>query len=280
MDGKDIKRNLENEYDIPFIVTKSMDNGEPVFIIGPEDEGKELFTIRVSFQNRVRLYMDFIPQKYSATFIESMSSQPDESKKRFIRYAELLNSMGAKCNISANGSPLDMKNTNAWPNKWNDFRLRVTKMPIVTDGELLYAETADKWGSLMMGMVLSLADIVPIEQEQDEGYKEGDLYRMEVNRYERNPLNRKLCLATKGYDCAICGINFEKVYGVIGKKYIHVHHITPVSQLGPGYIIDPASDLIPVCPNCHAMLHRKNPPYSPEELKTIINDLNGYKINE
>ena len=269
MDGADIKKNLEDEFDIPFVVTKSVDNGEPVFFMGPEDRGKELFTIRVSFQNRVRLNMDFIPQKYSATFIESMSYQPEESRKRFIRYAELLSSMGAKCNISANGTSLDMKNTDSWPDRWKDFKVRVTKMPVVTDGDLLYTETADKWGSLMMGMVLSLADIVPIEQESESGYKEGDVSRTEVNRYERNPLNRKLCLAVKGYDCAICGMNFEKTYGEIGHQFIHVHHIVPVSQIGSGYIIDPIKDLIPVCPNCHAMLHRKNPPYLPEELKLL-----------
>lgn len=270
MDGTDIKKNLESEYDIPFVVTKTLNNGEPVFIIGPEDRGKELFTIRVSFQNRVRLYMDFIPQKYSATFIESMSCQPEESRKRFIRYAELLSSMGAKCNISANGTPLDLKNTDVWPDRWRDLKIRVTKMPVVTDGDLLYTETADKWGSLMMGMVLSLADIVPIDQEAVNGYREGDVSRAEVNRYERNPLNRKLCLAARGYDCAICGMNFERVYGEVGHHFIHVHHVIPVSQIGSGYIIDPVKDLVPVCPNCHAMLHKKNPPYLPEELRTVI----------
>jgi 5-methylcytosine-specific restriction protein A len=267
MGGADIKRNLENEYDIPFVVTESVDNGEPVYIIAPEDDSKELFEIRVSFRNRVRLYMDFVPQKYSATFIEAMSHQPEESRSRFIRYAELISSKGAKCNISANGSPLDLKDTSAWPDNWKDFKLRVTKMPIEEDGDFQYSEAANTWGSLMMGMVLSLADIVPIEDDgSSEGYREGDLHRVEVNRYERNPLNRKLCLTEKGYDCVVCGMNFEKVYGDIGHHFIHVHHIVPVSQVGAGYVIDPIRDLIPVCPNCHAMLHRKNPPYLPEEL--------------
>ena len=124
----------------------------------------------------------------------------------------------------------------------------------------------------MIGMILSLTDIVPIEEEsaQLSGYSEGDVQRTEVNRYERNPLNRKLCLAAKGYDCAICGMNFERRYGSIGYHFIHVHHIIPVSQIGPGYLIDPLKDLIPVCPNCHAMLHRRIPPYLPDDLKKIL----------
>ena len=65
-------------------------------------------------------------------------------------------------------------------------------------------------------------------------------------------------------------INFEKVYGNIGKGFIHVHHVLPVSQLGAGYVIDPVKDLVPVCPNCHAMLHQKNPPLLPEQLLEIM----------
>lgn len=52
----------------------------------------------------------------------------------------------------------------------------------------------------------------------------------------------------------------------------HVHHIVPVSQIGLDYVIDPLKDLIPVCPNCHSMLHRKDPPLIPEELKRIVED--------
>lgn len=271
MNGTDIRRNLETEYDIPFSVTKSFDKGEPVFIMGPEDRGKELFKIKVSFQNRVRLYMDFMPQKYSANFIESMSHQSDESKKRFLKYEQLISSMGAKCKITANGSALDLNNTDSWPENWHDFSLRITKMPIAVEGDASCTEAANMWGSLMMGMVLSLADIVPLEQDSDvSGYREGNVKRTESNRYERNPLNRKLCLSAKGYNCSVCGMNFEKEYGEIGYHFIHVHHIVPVSQIGAGYIIDPMNDLVPVCPNCHAMLHRKNPPYLLDEFMKLM----------
>lgn len=79
-----------------------------------------------------------------------------------------------------------------------------------------------------------------------------------------------MCLAKKGYKCKICQFDFREVYGAIGKQYIEVHHITPVSMLGPGYVIDIDKDLIPVCANCHAMLHKKYPPYLPDELIDIM----------
>ena len=71
--------------------------------------------------------------------------------------------------------------------------------------------------------------------------------------------------------CSICGFDFEKNYGELGKGFIHVHHIVPVSKIGPNYIIDPVKDLIPVCPNCHAMLHRTDPPMDPDVLLKILN---------
>ena len=67
-------------------------------------------------------------------------------------------------------------------------------------------------------------------------------------------------------------MNFEEKYGAIGKDFIHVHHKIPLSEINEEYIVDPVNDLIPVCPNCHAMLHRKiNDKYlNIEELKSVI----------
>lgn len=272
MDAQDIRRSLETEYDIPFVVQTTFDGGEPAFIIGPKDSGKELFTIKVYFRNKIRLHMDFIPQKYSANFIDSMGRQSEENQQRFFDYAKLLASMGAKVDIRVNAVPISTDKSDSWPDMWRDLKIHVTKMPVVEDGELFHADAAYKWGSLLIGMVLSLTDIVPIEEETTQvgGFSEGDVQRTEINRYERNPLNRKLCLAAKGYDCAICGMNFERQYGPIGYHFIHVHHIVPVSQVGAGYVINPLKDLIPVCPNCHAMLHRRKPPYLPDDLKTSL----------
>ena len=84
--------------------------------------------------------------------------------------------------------------------------------------------------------------------------------------YERNPGAREKCLSHWGFDCCICGFNFE-VYGSLGKDYIHVHHIVPISSSDNEHPIDPVKDLCPVCPNCHVMLHRKSPPYTIEELR-------------
>ena len=93
-----------------------------------------------------------------------------------------------------------------------------------------------------------------------------------VNSFERNPKARKQCIEKYGYNCAVCNFNFENKYGKIGKGFIHIHHIKPISEINQTYQIDPIKDLIPLCPNCHAMIHKRTSIYSINELKQVYND--------
>lgn len=97
--------------------------------------------------------------------------------------------------------------------------------------------------------------------------QEGGVKQISTNRYERNPEARRQCIEKYGTICKVCGLNFKDMYGDIGEGFIHVHHIIPLSQQKEVHIISEAN-LIPVCPNCHAMLHRGN--VSVEELQRII----------
>jgi len=110
--------------------------------------------------------------------------------------------------------------------------------------------------------------------EKEETLMEGIKKNIIVNAYERNTKARELCIQYFGLSCSVCEINFETFYGKIGINYIHVHHLVPISTMGDSYQIDPIKDLRPVCPNCHAMLHKKNPPLTIEELKNILNKRN------
>lgn len=96
-------------------------------------------------------------------------------------------------------------------------------------------------------------------------WQEGAATETVVTTYERNPQARRDCLKIHGFDCAVCGFNFEQVWGEIGRNYIHVHHLEPLHR--GERLTDAHVDLRPVCPNCHAMLHRRQPPFSIEELK-------------
>jgi 5-methylcytosine-specific restriction protein A len=112
-------------------------------------------------------------------------------------------------------------------------------------------------------------EVVDGGQEIFEGLKK----QISVNKYERSSVARSRCIEAHGYKCKVCSFDFHKNYGELGKDFIHVHHLTPIHTIGEAYKINYIKDLIPVCPNCHAMLHRKlnGRYYSVDELTQLLN---------
>ncbi|TFB11456.1 hypothetical protein E3V55_03570 [Candidatus Marinimicrobia bacterium MT.SAG.3] len=75
-------------------------------------------------------------------------------------------------------------------------------------------------------------------------------------RYERSRKNRAKALEIHGTICLACGFDFNEIYGVgYARDYIEVHHTRSITKQG-GVTIDPLTDLIPLCSNCHSMAHR------------------------
>lgn len=90
-------------------------------------------------------------------------------------------------------------------------------------------------------------------------------------RSERNPRLAKDAKRYHGSTCMVCGFNFVDRYGAIGDGFIEAHHLTPFSELdGRPTQLDPRTDFIVVCPNCHRMLHRRTPPLTPVELELLL----------
>jgi hypothetical protein len=100
-------------------------------------------------------------------------------------------------------------------------------------------------------------------------YYEGAVQRVVINRYERDSCARKSCIQHYGVDCYVCGFNFSEAYGSHGANIIHVHHLKPISEVGSSYEVNPVADLRPVCPNCHAVIHSRNPAFTIEEVRAM-----------
>lgn len=98
---------------------------------------------------------------------------------------------------------------------------------------------------------------------------EGAKTRVEVNRYERDPNARRRCLERYDYTCQVCGLKFEERYGDFARGFMHAHHKVPLSQVidHENHQVNPVTDLVAVCPNCHAMLHRH--PDRPCDVETL-----------
>jgi 5-methylcytosine-specific restriction endonuclease McrA len=110
-------------------------------------------------------------------------------------------------------------------------------------------------------------------QEETAGTTEGKRTVYYTTKYERSSKNREAAIRIHGTKCMICGFDFEQKYGELGKGYIEVHHIKPLATLEQEVVINPETDLICVCANCHRMLHRfKNYIVTVEELKYIVDD--------
>jgi predicted HNH restriction endonuclease len=178
--------------------------------------------------------------------------------------------------------------------KWR-YRIQWVKQQLVSKGEIGNA-TRDVWpiteaGYKRVGIQKTTAvlessnrvaeedksseaplneKVFPNETESTEKFCEGAARRVLVNAYERDPKAREKCIEYYGATCFVCSFNFGKVFGKIGEGFIHVHHLRPISEIAEEYQVDPVKDLRPVCPNCHAMLHRRSPCFSIEEVKNLM----------
>lgn len=71
----------------------------------------------------------------------------------------------------------------------------------------------------------------------------------------RNAAARELCLSYHEPICKVCGLDFRLTYGAEFRDCIHVHHLNPMAQATSLRVVNPNTDLVPVCPNCHAVIH-------------------------
>lgn len=111
---------------------------------------------------------------------------------------------------------------------------------------------------------------VPGEISNQTNVTEGAKQTVVVNKYERNSEARKQCIQHWGVTCQVCGFRFEDFYADHGAEYIHVHYLKPLSEIGEQYELNPINDLRPICPNCHAMIHRSTQALTIDDLKTKL----------
>lgn len=115
---------------------------------------------------------------------------------------------------------------------------------------------------------------------ESKTFPEGAKQTVQVNRYERNPEARAKCIEFHKARCKVCDMSFAETYGSFAKDFIHVHHKKPLYEISEQYEVDPKNDLIPVCPNCHAMLHKQENgiPMTVERLKLLYEVSKSSKI--
>lgn len=274
-DPKDLATLLSLRFGVALRGERGEDSDGVYFDFSPIDlHDNEGFTIRTTIGWRT-IHARLRIGRFGADVVREMAKSTTSQRSVFACMARSLADAGGNVDLHINRASADPLLADAWPASWRHVELGVERTPVMVahDNESDVREAVLFWGGGVLGMVVALLPVEEIEQvdaEHAERLPEGAVRRVEVNRYERNRLNRALCISVQGTRCKVCDLLLEERYGKVGRDFIHVHHVVPVSKLGPGYLIDPTKDLVPVCPNCHAMLHRRDPPYGIDELRTLI----------
>lgn len=209
----------------------------------------------------------FQPDPFASGLLKTICAEDELRRKEFASLVSAFASCGITCVIHISGQSADPSSLPA--GQWSQFDLSCSRLTDKSDEQ----QDAEEVAGACLALVFAL---LPIDSDTTEssplghGLPEGSLTRISVNRYERSPANRAAAIAIHGARCLACGFDFNDVYGAIGAGFIEVHHVVPVSRMGPGYIVSPNTDLVPLCPNCHQMVHRRDPPFEVEELREFM----------
>jgi len=111
-------------------------------------------------------------------------------------------------------------------------------------------------------------EVMPYEEQ--ELFREGKVTQVFVNKYERSQTARIKCIEHYGYKCYVCHFDFGKTYGKIAEGFIHVHHKVPLAEFNEEYKVNPIKDLVPLCANCHSVVHLSKPVLTVQKLKKLI----------
>lgn len=272
IDADTLARRVTQETGLPFGGRLRPDGA---LVLSPEGYPKgRTFDLVVTVGWR-SIEVRFVQGAFSGDLVRMMGQADIEGRVAFLSVLEVCESDDATVTVRVNDGPDVPSDALPWDAPWKTFALNVRRgqLPLGTGSVSASEDIVAKWTARVGAAVLGL---LPLEEKAGAadpgamGLPEGALSRIEVNRYERDRRNRAAALAIHGWTCRGCDVVLTTLYGEAAIDFIEVHHVTPVSKLGANYRIDPRTDLIPLCPNCHGVAHRKTPPYSVSEIREMI----------
>lgn len=262
---------IREVYGILFEATDSVVNEGYLITLKPFDiEHTISFSIGILIGWR-SLEATFIPAAYAAELVGEMGNASADKKAVFVAFVNNIVGNNADFLMRINDTEYCPKLIDDWPQNWAQLQIKMRKDSLVLEKNDPSSEDIIMiWSMRFIGAIMSLLPTKKADDFNVQVEEEGMQYNATTSHYERSAINRAICIEMHGFSCKVCGFSFEAKYGEIGKSYIHVHHIEPLSSMPEAKVIDPVRDLVPVCPNCHSMLHKKCPPYTIEELRKIL----------
>ena len=231
------------------------------------------FAVRATMRWR-RIVVAFEAGTFAGDLLAAMGNADPTGRAAFRSILAECTSRGGDIDFRVNDTRCDPQSEETWPTHWSRLSLTLNRRidPEVREGERGLGETL-QWSRLFVAAIVVLLPLHPADADESPavvGFAEGAPTVQQSTSYERDPRNRAAAIAIWGCRCQACGLDFGERYGAVANGFIEVHHVTPVSALEPGTIVDPARDLVPLCPNCHTVAHRRDPPFNVEELGRML----------
>lgn len=245
--------------------------GEPSLALVPSGVHQhDSFAVRFSPGWRAAM-AEFVPGKFAAPLIPLMGKADSGSRSTFAAFADALKARRTHLSFRVNGTDISPFNTTDWPDNWIQVSLQARSARQVIEPNDI-AQMRQLILDLVIPVFGMVVALIGIEEDERpvEGVSEGMPTQVIATRYERKMVNREACIQLKGLRCAACGFDFSDFYGPLGVGYVEIHHTIPISRIGPDYRINVSTDLEPLCANCHAMVHRENPPIPVPVLAGLI----------
>lgn len=143
---------------------------------------------------------------------------------------------------------------------------RLSQSPYADESMVIEAVLGPGAAAVEEAEFLEIAAQVELLVASFEGRK---ILRAHLAR-ERDPiLIRAFKRTLPDFRCSVCAFDFAEAYGAVGEGYIEAHHVEPVG-LREGETVTMLADLIPVCSNCHSMLHRQMPALTADRLADLM----------
>lgn len=273
IDARELASLIASRFSVAFEGSIEEVDGGRFTVIRPSDlERGTGFCVVVGRTPR-RIEASFKADRFAAALLRQMAEADSEARALFVSLLNEAEKTGTSVSATLNDAPIK-KDGDLIARDWLSFEIDCDKkVPLRAPTQDFIAKTIFEVTSTCISLALSL---LPLEDSRDfpplfeDGLPEGASMKMVVNRYERNRNNRAACIAHYGDSCIVCNFNFGEIYGKLGQGVIEVHHLIMVSAMGGDYRVNPRTDLVPVCSNCHTMMHRRNPPLDVTELKKLL----------
>ncbi|WP_157412013.1 HNH endonuclease [Agreia sp. Leaf283] len=270
LDRERLAANLNAELELPFVVKPLGSDRVEVRINGLDrpngfsvqaHEGMQLTFAELRLDSLARELLDAARVNFAST------------GQRFGELYAAYRNLGVNVAFRLNGIELQPSQVDLATTQWNTLELdaRVLRLTGVDD------EAAANVVSAVVALFVSL---LPLDAGtgafENESFAEEGKVRYGVSKsYERSRSNRAIAILAHGTKCVVCDFSFEDFYGAIGRGYVEVHHLLPVHLMDGPAVLNPLTDLVPLCANCHRMAHRVDPPLTPLELLAATKSIRG-----